>query len=98
MPPPSSTISSVVRDNHNRGTVGDFLRAELRANANLDIIAACFIVLVSNNLKTPLDYLGKFRLLFSKAVPGHQHNGHTFADEIGQTLSKSATPRTTPIR
>ena len=43
--PPSSEIISGIRDNHSRGSVGDFLRQQLKAGADLDLVTAYFTVL-----------------------------------------------------
>ncbi len=60
--------SSGIRDNHRRGTVGDFLRAELKAGADLDIVTAYFTVFAHDKLKVHLHNLGKIRLLFGEAA------------------------------
>ena len=44
--------SSGIRDNHRRGTVGDFLRAELKAGADLDIVTAYFTRLIASAVET----------------------------------------------
>lgn len=83
MPHQSPSISSGIRDNRNRGTVGDFLRAELHASANLDIVTAYFTVFAYDKLRTQLDNLGRIRLLFGEAAfiknldPEHK-NGATY--------------------
>ncbi len=59
---------SGIRDNHSRGTVGDFLRAELKAGADLDIVTAYFTVFAHDKLKAQLDNLGRIRLLFGEAA------------------------------
>lgn len=42
MPPAFSP--SGIRDNHSRGSVGDFLRQELKAGADLDLVTAYFTI------------------------------------------------------
>ena len=37
-----ATISSGIRDNHQRGSVGDFLKEKIRANADLSFVSAYF--------------------------------------------------------
>ncbi|WP_043588391.1 helicase-related protein [Geminisphaera colitermitum] len=65
---PCQHISSGIRDNHRRGSVGDFLRAELRAGADLDIVTAYFTVFAYDKLQPQLDNLGRIRLLFGEAA------------------------------
>ena len=59
---------SGIRENHSRGTVGDFLRSELRAGADLDIVTAYFTVFAYEKLRTQLNNLGRIRLLFGEAA------------------------------
>ncbi|MGH8017135.1 MAG: phospholipase D-like domain-containing protein [Opitutaceae bacterium] len=66
MPPPGPT--SGVRDNHTRGSVADFLRAQLRPDSNLDLVTAYFTVFAYDRLRTHLDQLGRIRLLFGEAA------------------------------
>jgi meiotically up-regulated gene 157 (Mug157) protein len=69
MPPPAPQASTGIRDNTpQRGSVGDFLRAELKAGADLDIVTAYFTVFAHDKLKTHLDNLGRIRLLFGEAA------------------------------
>ncbi len=65
MPP---AFSSGIRDNHSRGSVGDFLRQELRTGADLDIVTAYFTVFAHDKLKAQLNELGRIRLLFGEAA------------------------------
>ena len=59
---------SGIRDNHSRGSVGDFLRRELKAGADLDLVTAYFTVFAYDKLRTELNHLGKIRLLFGEAA------------------------------
>ena len=99
MPPPSPSISSGIRDNHNRGTVGDFLRAELRASADLDIVTAYFTVFAYDKLKTQLDNLGKIRLLFGEAAfiknldPAHKDGAAYVLRDDGLALASGLNQR-----
>lgn len=70
---PSATFKSYsgIRDNHSRGTVGDFLRTELRAGADLDIATVDFTVFAHDKLKAQLDNLGRIRLLFGEGGRFH---------------------------
>jgi SNF2 family DNA or RNA helicase len=65
---PISPAHSGIRDNHSRGTVGDFLRAELKAGADFDIVTAYFTVFAYDKLRAQLDNLGRIRLLFGEAA------------------------------
>ena len=68
--PTSGHLSlSGIRDNTpQRGTVGDFLRSELKAGADLDIVTAYFTVFAHDKLQSHLDNLGRIRLLFGEAA------------------------------
>ncbi|MBE7537698.1 MAG: ATP-dependent helicase [Opitutaceae bacterium] len=64
--PPTPSPQSNLRDNHHRGTVGDFLRENLRAGADLDLVTAYFTVFAYDRLRAQLDSLGRIRLLFGE--------------------------------
>ena len=66
MPTPHAT--SGIRDNHSRGSVGDFLREQLKPGADLDLVTAYFTVFAYDKLRTELNQLGKIRLLFGEAA------------------------------
>jgi len=60
--------TSGIRDNHTRGSVADFLRANLRPGADLDLVTAYFTIFAYDKLRTQLDNLGRIRLLFGEAA------------------------------
>lgn len=60
--------NSGIRDNHSRGSVGEFLKQELKAGADLDLVTAYFTVFAYDRLRTELNQLGKIRLLFGEAA------------------------------
>ena len=60
--------NSGIRDNHSRGSVGDFLRQQLKPGADLDLVTAYFTVFAYDKLRTELNQLGKIRLLFGEAA------------------------------
>src|ERR1051325_4653350 len=61
-------IPSGLRDNANRGTVGDFLRQQLKPGADLDLVTAYFTVFAYDKLREELERLGRIRLLFGEAA------------------------------
>jgi len=63
--PPSE---SGIRDNHSRGSVAEFLRAELKPGADLDFVTAYFTVFAYDKLSDHLDKLGRIRMLFGEAA------------------------------
>ncbi len=65
--PPAASISGI-RDNHTRGSVGDFLRHHLKVGTDLDLVTAYFTVFAYDKLRTELNHLGKIRLLFGEAA------------------------------
>ncbi len=60
--------NSGIRDNHSRGTVGDFLRTQLKSGADVDLVTAYFTVFAYDKLRAHLDDLGRIRLLFGEAA------------------------------
>jgi hypothetical protein len=58
--------NSGIRDNHSRGSVGDFLRQQLKPGANLDLVTAYFTIFAYDKLRTELNQLGRIRLLLAK--------------------------------
>jgi hypothetical protein len=94
MPPSGPHLFSGIRDNTPaRGTVGDFLRSELRAGADLDIVTAYFTVFAHDKLKAQLDNLGRIRLLFGEAAfiknldPEHKDGAAYVLRDDGLALS-----------
>ncbi|TVR49585.1 MAG: ATP-dependent helicase, partial [Puniceicoccaceae bacterium] len=57
-----------LRDNHSRGTVGEFLRHHLKPGADLDFVTAYFTVFAFEKLRSELEALGRIRLLFGEAA------------------------------
>ncbi len=60
------SISSNIRDNHTRGAVADFLRAEIKENAKLSVVSAYFTVHAYQRLHESLDKIGSMRFLFGE--------------------------------
>lgn len=65
---PNLPTNSGIRDNHQRGSVGDFLRQQLKPGADLDLVTAFFTVFAHDKLSTELNSLGRIRLLFGEAA------------------------------
>lgn len=65
---PQASSNSGIRDNHSRGSVGDFLRQQLKPGADLDLVTAYFTVFAYDKLRTELNQLGRIRLLFGEAA------------------------------
>lgn len=47
--------NSGIRDNHQRISVGDFLKAKIQAGSRLSIVSACFTIYAYDSLKGFLD-------------------------------------------
>lgn len=96
--PPAASISGI-RDNHSRGSVGDFLRHHLKAGADLDLVTAYFTVFAYDKLRTELNHLGKIRLLFGEApfiknVDPERKDGAAYVlKDDGLTLSNGLNQR-----
>ena len=88
-----------IRDNHSRGSVGDFLRRHLKAGADLDLVTAYFTVFAYDKLRTEPNDLGKIRLLFGeaafiKAVDPERKDGAAYVlNDDGLTLSNGLSQR-----
>jgi len=65
---PPAASNSGIRDNHQRGSVGDFLRRELKTGSGLDLVTAYFTIYAYERLRPELDVLGRIRLLFGEAA------------------------------
>jgi SNF2 family DNA or RNA helicase len=57
---------SGIRDNHNRGNAGDFLREKIRSGSNLSIVSAYFTIYAHHALKDELDSIEGLRFLFGE--------------------------------
>ena len=57
---------SQIRDNRHRGTVGDFLKSEIKDGSSLSIVSAYFTINAYNALKESLDSIDELRFLFGE--------------------------------
>lgn len=55
-----------LRDNHKRGTVGDFLRETIRTGSRLSIVSAYFTIYAYDALKEQLDHIEHLDFLFGQ--------------------------------
>jgi len=53
----SFTISSSIKENHKRGSVGDFLKENISAKSDLSIVSAYFTIFAIFTNKIGLTYL-----------------------------------------
>ena len=96
--PPAASISGI-KDNHSRGSVGDFLRRHLKPGADLDLVTAYFTVFAYDKLRIELNQLGRIRLLFGEAafiknVDPERKDGATYVlKDDGLTLSNGLSQR-----
>jgi hypothetical protein len=58
--------SSVIRDNHSHGRVGDFLKQAISTNADISIVSAYFTIYAYHHLKQSLDEINSLRFLFGE--------------------------------
>ena len=61
-----NSINSGIRDNHKRGTIGDFLREKINSDSKLSIVSAYFTIYAYHNLKDELDQIEKLDFLFGE--------------------------------
>lgn len=57
---------SSIRDNKNRGTVGQFLIDNIKSESDLSIVSAYFTIYAYNHLKGQLDSINKLKFLFGE--------------------------------
>jgi len=55
---------SGIRDNHNRGSIGDFLKEKIREGSNLSFVSAYFTIYAYEALKGRLDRIDHLRFLY----------------------------------
>ena len=66
MPENTSPSSSGIRDNRERGTVGEFLRSQIENGSSLSIVSAYFTIYAFEALKTSLHQINDLRFLFGE--------------------------------
>ena len=59
-------INSGIRDNHRRGSVGDFLKTNITSDSMLSVVSAYFTIHAYVELKTQLDQIAHMRFLFGE--------------------------------
>ncbi|MEI6775949.1 MAG: helicase-related protein [Chloroflexales bacterium] len=59
-------LPSGIRDNLDRGTVGDFLKTQIHPGADLAIVSAYFTIYAYQKLQIQLNQIGKLRFLFGE--------------------------------
>jgi len=62
----TSTILSSIRDNRKRGSVGEFLRENIKTDADLAIVSAYFTIYAYQHLKPELESIDHLRFLFGE--------------------------------
>jgi len=58
--------NSRIKDNHNKGTVGEFLLENLKEGCSFDVVSAYFTIYAYHNLKNQLDNIESMRFLFGE--------------------------------
>lgn len=91
---------SSIRDNRNRGTVGKFLKDNIKPNAELSIVSAYFTIYAYEKLKPQLDGIKQLRFLFGeptfiKSIDPSKTNKRDFKIEgeeitIGEAIVQKA--------
>ncbi|MBW2080231.1 MAG: ATP-dependent helicase [Deltaproteobacteria bacterium] len=62
----SSLKASGIRDNHHRGTIGDFLKEKILQGSDLSFVSAYFTIYAYAALKEQLDQINHLRFLFGE--------------------------------
>lgn len=77
-------LLSGIRDNHTRGSVGDFLKTHILPGASLSIVSAYFTIAAFDALKESLRPIERLRFLYGEprgitAIDSAHHDGKAFA-------------------
>jgi len=59
-------IPSSIRDNHKRGSIGDFLKQQIDKGSNLSVVSAYFTIYAYQRLKDSLDNIDSLDFLFGE--------------------------------
>ena len=62
----NSSLKSGIRDNHLRGTVGDFLKSKIEEGSSLSIVSAYFTIYAYHALKESLSEIEGLRFLYGE--------------------------------
>jgi len=62
----SGSINSSIRDNRERGIVGEFLKDNISQNSNISIVSAYFTIYAYSRLKNQLNSISELRFLFGE--------------------------------
>ena len=60
------TITSSIRDNRQRGTVGEFLEQNIKPDADLSFVSAYFTIYAFEKLKDNLEAINSLNFLFGE--------------------------------
>src|SRR5260370_5557906 len=60
------TFATGIRDNHTRGAVGDFLRAQIKGGAKLSVVSAFFTIYAYEALRDHLHQIEHMDFLFGE--------------------------------
>jgi len=79
-------MNSSIRDNHNYGAVGDFLKSTIIDNSKLSIVSAYFTIYAYHSLGAKLNSINSLRFLFGeptfiKALDPEKKNHREFKIE-----------------
>lgn len=80
-----------IRDNHQYGNVGDFLKEIVKSNSSVSIVSAYFTIYAYHHLKSELDGIERLRFLFGeptfiKSIDPSKNNHRSFKIEDDQLI------------
>jgi hypothetical protein len=96
---PAPPTDSGIRDNRSRGSVGSFLREQIRPRADLSFVSAYFTIYAYHALHGALDQIERLRFLFGeprfvRTVDPDRTQGKAFTiGEEGMQLTTLLTQR-----
>lgn len=72
-----------IRDNHQYGNVGDFLKEIVKGNSSVSIVSAYFTIYAYHHLQAELDKIERLRFLFGeptfiKSIDPSKNNHRSF--------------------
>lgn len=94
--------NSTIRDNYKQGSVGDFLKDNLKKDCKIDIVSAYFTIYAYYNLKQQLGEIKSMRFLFGeptfiKEVDPTQKNLKSYKIEYDRTEEQLKIPMQTRL-
>ena len=89
-----SPLASGIRDNHQRGSVGEFIREKLQAGSAVSMVSAYFTIYAYAALQDQLNDIGHLRFLFGERA---SWRASILARPTSGLIASRTTPASSPI-